>query len=133
MQNGEETKPEPSEAEAREVFARRPSTMPPIGIDLCGFATTDSANSVGVEVQGLLSQLCELLNLKRLMRVIVAYNYKEMLAEIDRGTSVSPQPIFPTENRVLLVLASEFRFPNLFFAPSIRKFSALDVDRARLS
>jgi hypothetical protein len=74
MQNGEETKAEPSEAEAMEEFARRSSTMPPIGIDLCGFATTDLANSVGAEVQGCLYHFGKLLNLKRLIRVIVAYN-----------------------------------------------------------
>jgi hypothetical protein len=79
MQNGEETKPEPSEAEAMEELARRSSTMPPIGIDLCGFATTDLANSVGAEVQGCLYQFGKLPNFKRLMRVIVACNYEETL------------------------------------------------------
>lgn len=46
MENGEETKPEPPEAEEMEEFALQPSTMPPIGVDLYDFATTELANSV---------------------------------------------------------------------------------------
>jgi hypothetical protein len=104
MENGEETKPEPPVAEGMEEFAQRPSTMPPIGIDLYGFATTDSANSVGAKVQGFLYLLGKILNLKRLMRVIVAYNYEEMLAGIDRGTSVS-QPLAATNNGIAVGIA----------------------------
>jgi hypothetical protein len=104
MENGEETKPELPEAEEMEEFALRPSTLPPIGVDLYDFATTELANLVGEKVQGLLYQLGKLLNLKRLMRVIVAYNYAEMLAGIDRGTSVST-PLAAANNGIAVGIA----------------------------
>ena len=99
MKNGEEAKPELPEAEEMEEFALRPSTMPPIGVDLYNFPTTELANSVGAKVQGLLYQFGKLINLKRLMRVFVAYNYEEMLAGIERGTAVS-KPFAATKNGI---------------------------------
>jgi len=50
MADNEEAQVESSndaDAKAMEEFARRPSTMPPIGIDLSGYATEEFARSVG--------------------------------------------------------------------------------------
>jgi len=84
--------PEPdSEQQAIDEFERRPSTMPDIGIDLRNFATEEQANSVGREVLGILHALGKILNLKRLAQVIVAWDYNDAFANLDRGTEVSRQ------------------------------------------
>jgi hypothetical protein len=93
-----------SEAEALDEFARRPSTLPPIGVDLRGFPTEELARAVGAEVEGSLYQLGKLLNLKRLMRIVVAYDYNETLASIDRGAAVS-RPLAATNNGLAVGIA----------------------------
>lgn len=104
MESGEKTNSESSDVKAVEEFARRPSTLPPVGVDLRCFATEELAKSVGAEVQSWLYQLGKLLNLKRLMRVIVAYDYEETLAGIDRGAAVS-RPLAATNNGVAVGIA----------------------------
>jgi len=79
-------------------FARRPSTLPRVGVDLRCFSTEELAKSVGAEVESWLYQLGNILNLKRLTRVIVAYDYEETLAGIDRSASVS-RPLTATKQR----------------------------------
>ena len=61
--------------------------MPDIGIDLQGFATEEQANAVGREVFSILHVLGKILNLKRLSQVIVAYDYDDALARLDRGSA----------------------------------------------
>ena len=85
-------------------FARRPSTLPPVGVELRCFATEELAKSVGAKVEGWLYQLGKLLNLKRLMRVIVAYDYEQTLAGIDRGAAVS-RPLSATNNGIAVGIA----------------------------
>ena len=104
MESGEETNPEPSDADALDAFAQRPSTFPPVGVDLRCFATEELAKSVGAEVENWLYQLGKLLDLKRLMRVVVAYDYEETLAGIDRGASVS-RPLTATNNGIAVGIA----------------------------
>lgn len=104
MENGEKTNPERSESEAAEEFAQRPSTLPPVGVDLRCFPTEELAKSVGTEVQGCLYHFGKVLNLKRLMRVVVAYDYEETLASIDRGAAVS-RPLAATNNGIAVGIA----------------------------
>lgn len=92
------------EAEAIEDFAARPSTLPDIGIDLYGFATAEMANAVGEAVQAWLHVFGKLLNLKRLLRIIVAFNYSETLANLDRGTKVS-RPLAATDDGIAVGIA----------------------------
>jgi hypothetical protein len=79
MEDGEHVNAEPAngsdEAKAMEEFAQLPNTMPDIGVDLYGFATEDLANAVGQEVLSALRAFSKLLNLKRLLRVVVSYDY----------------------------------------------------------
>ncbi len=49
--------PDPSngvDSKAMDEFARRSSTMPPIGVDLSGYATEEFATSVGEAINGWL-------------------------------------------------------------------------------
>lgn len=104
MENGAKTNAESSESEAAEEFAQRPSTLPPVGVDLRCFPTEELAKSVGAEVEGCLYQLGKVFNLKRLMRVVVAYDYEETLASIDRGAAVSG-PLAATNNGIAVGIA----------------------------
>jgi len=87
-----------------EEFARRPSTMPPIGIDLSGYATEEFAKSVGETVNGWLDLLGKILNLKRLKQVVVSYNYNEALAAVDQGAPVSG-PLKATNDEIAVGIA----------------------------
>jgi hypothetical protein len=96
--------PELSDAEMMEEFARRPSTLPPIGVDLRSFPSEELARAVGEAVGGWLYQLGKFLNLKRLIRVVVAYDYGATLAEIDRGIGAS-RPLASTNNGIAVGIA----------------------------
>src|ERR1051325_1229324 len=77
--------------DAVEEFLRRPSTLHDIGVDLRCFDTEERAKRVGEAVNSLLQIFGRLLNLKRLLRVIVAYDYHETLAAIERGIATEKQ------------------------------------------
>ena|SRR5579863_2214717 len=77
------------DAKAMDEFARRPSTMPPSGVDLSGYATEEFARSVGEAINGWLHLFGKILNLKRLKQVVVSYNYNETLAAVDQGAPVN--------------------------------------------
>jgi len=96
--------PELSHAEMMEEFPRWPSTLPPIGVDLRSFPSEEFANSVGTEVHACLHQLGKLLNLKRLIRVVVTYDYGATLAEIDPGVGAS-RPLAATNNGIAVGIA----------------------------
>jgi hypothetical protein len=68
-----------------EEFKQRPSTFPNIGIDLRGYEDEDFARSVGNEVLAFLTLFGKILNLERLHKAVVAYDYPETLASLDRG------------------------------------------------
>ena len=85
-------------------FARIPSTLPPIGVNLTGFPTEEQAKSVGEAVNGWLYTFGKILNLERLKQVIVAYDYNGTLAGIDRGATVS-RPLVATNDGVALGIA----------------------------
>lgn len=104
MDSSNDPNPEASDAEMMEEFARRPSTLPPIGVDLRSFPSEEFAKAVGAEVQACLYQLGKLLNLKRLNRVVVAYDYGATLAEIDRGVDTS-RPLAATNNGIAVGIA----------------------------
>ncbi len=87
-----------------EEFAQRPSTMPPIGIDLNGYATEDFAKSIGEATHAWLRLLGKILNLKRLKQVVVAYNYNEALANVDQGAPVSG-PLKATNDEIVVGIA----------------------------
>jgi hypothetical protein len=99
-----EASDENSDARAMEDFARVPSTMPQIGIDLTGFATEELAKSVGAAINSWLYAFGKILNLKRLKQVIVSYNYHEALAGIDRGAPVSG-PLTATNGEIAVGIA----------------------------
>jgi len=107
MADSEVAQPEPSndtDAKAMEEFARRPSTMPPIGIDLIGYATEEFARSVGEAINTWLLFLGKILNLKRLKQVVVSYNYNEALAAVDQGAPVSG-PLKATNDEIAVGIA----------------------------
>ena len=92
------------EAGAIEDFARLPSTLPPIGVDLRGFPTEEQAKSVGEAINSWLYAFGKILNLKGLKQVIVAYDYDGALAGIDRGAAVS-RPLTATNDGVAVGIA----------------------------
>jgi hypothetical protein len=92
------------DAAAMEEFARRPSTMPPIGIDLSGYAKEEFARSVGEAINGWLQMFGKILNLKRLKQVVVSYNYDEALAAVDQGAPVSG-PLKATNDEIAVGIA----------------------------
>jgi hypothetical protein len=106
MGDGQETNPSRSneDEDALDDFAARPSTLPDIGIDLRCFATAEAANAVGEAVHAWLHVFGKMLNLKRLCHVIVAFNYNEALAAVDRGVRVS-QPLTPTNDEIAVGIA----------------------------
>ncbi len=104
MEGANDPKPELSDEEMMEEFARRPSTLPPIGVDLRSFASKEFANAVGAEVQAWLHLFGKLLNLSRLIRVVVAYDYDATLAGIDRGVAAS-RSLAATHNGIAVGIA----------------------------
>lgn len=104
MKSSAKTNSESSDVNAVDEFAQRPSTLPPVGVDLRCFATEELAKSVGAEVESWLYQLGKLLNLKRLIRVVVAYDYDDTLAGIDRGAGVS-RHLTATNNGIAIGIA----------------------------
>jgi hypothetical protein len=97
---------EPPESEENSVdeFFRLPTTLPDIGIDLRNFATEDHAKRVGEAVNSYLHVFGRVLNLKRLLKVIVAYDYGEALAGIERGTA-SSKPLKATNDDIAVGIA----------------------------
>jgi hypothetical protein len=77
-----------SDEQAAADFARLPSTLPPIGIDLRYYANEEFARSVGDAIGNWLHVFGKILNLKRLKQIVVSYKYHEALAEVDQGTTV---------------------------------------------
>jgi hypothetical protein len=104
MDGTEKMDSESSDVEALNDWAQRPSTLPPVGVELRCFPTEDLAKSVGTEVESWLFQFGKLLNLKRLLRVVVAYDYEATLTGIDRGASVS-RPLVATNNGIAVGIA----------------------------
>src|SRR5664280_1541449 len=107
MADSEKAQPDPSsdvDSKAIDEFARRPSTMPPIGVDLIGYATEEFARSVGDVINGWLHLFGKILNLKRLNQVVVSYNYNEALAGVNQGASVSG-PLKPTNDEIAVGIA----------------------------
>jgi hypothetical protein len=104
MENSENKEPERSDVESDEEFERRPSTLPNIGADLTGFSTRDFAEKVGAGVLGCLHTFGKVLNLKRLIKIVVAYDYHAALAEVDRGVETS-RPLTATENGIAVGIA----------------------------
>lgn len=106
MGHPEESNLESSGADekAAEEFARLPTTTPAIGLDLYGFATTEEANALGEAISSWLYMLGKFLNLKRLLQVIVAYDYREKLAGLDRGTTTS-KPLTATNDAIAVGIA----------------------------
>src|SRR5271166_1022946 len=93
-----------SEQDAFDEFLRRPLTLPDIGVDLRGFDTEERAKRVGEAVNSLLQVFGRLFNLKRLLRVVVAYDYQETLAGIERGTATE-KPLKPTNDEIAIGIA----------------------------
>jgi hypothetical protein len=107
MADSEKAQLDPSndvDSEAMGEFRRRPSTMPPIGVDLSGYATEEFARSVGEVISGWLHLFGKILNLKRLNQVVVSYNYNEALAAVDQGVPVSG-PLKPTNDEIAVGIA----------------------------
>ena len=96
--------PPPVDSKAIDGFAHRPSTMPPIGVDLSGYATEEFARSVGEVINGWLRLFGKILNLKRLNHVVVSYNYSEALAAVDQGAPVSGL-LKPTDDEIAVGIA----------------------------
>jgi hypothetical protein len=101
--DGSEISKDP-DAKAMEEFARLPSTMPAIGIDLSGYAREEFARSVGEAISGWLHVFGKILNLKRLKQVVVSYNYNEALTAVDQGAPVSG-PLKATNDEIAVGIA----------------------------
>jgi hypothetical protein len=106
MADGEEPKGTSNDTDARamEDFARLPSTMPPIGIDMSGYPTEELAKSVGEAINTWLHLFGKILNLKRLKQVVVSYNYNEALAAVDQEAPVSG-PLTATNDEIAVGIA----------------------------
>jgi hypothetical protein len=104
MENSENKEPERSDVEGDEEFERRPSTMPNIGAHLTGFSTRDFKEKVGAGVLGCLYNFGKVLNLKRLFKIIVVYDYRAALAGLDRGVETSRR-LTATENGIAVGIA----------------------------
>lgn len=99
MADGEQPSEElsdPDEALIQEIM-NRPSSFINRGIDLSGFASEDQARLVAQEVTSCLYSFGKLLNLERLSRVVVTYDYKGTLAALDLGFKTS-EPLTPTQD-----------------------------------
>jgi hypothetical protein len=103
MGDEEDIKVEPPNAEekAMEDLARLPSTLPDLKIELRSFPTESLADSVRGAVYFWLHLFGKVLNLKRLLRVIVAYDYHETLAGLDRG-AITTRPLTATNDEVAI-------------------------------
>jgi hypothetical protein len=106
MNDDESVSAEPStpEEDWLEQFEKLPSTLPNCGVDLRSFASEADAQAVGEITNAYLQMLGKTLNLKRLLRVIVAFDYRETLAGIDRGTSVA-KPLTATNDELAVGIA----------------------------
>jgi hypothetical protein len=96
--------PESPEDALNREFEQQESTFPGVGIDLCGFESKELAQDVGNAVGCYLSSFGKLFNLKRLSRVIVAYDYNGALAGIDRGIETS-EVLTPTQDEIAVGIA----------------------------
>jgi hypothetical protein len=127
MEDGDRSKLNPvdesTEAKAMEEFARMPSTLPAIDIDLRNFATEELATKVGEAVHAWLHLCGKFLNLKRLLRVIVAYNYNEALASIDRGAAVT-RPLEATNDGIAVGIAMT---PSVLYEGEARSVMVLNA------
>src|SRR5258707_1222143 len=93
-----------SDEQAAADFARLPSTLPPIGIDLRYYANEEFARSVGDAIGAWLHLIGKILNLKRLKQIVVSYKYHEALAEVDQGAPVSG-PLKATNDEIAVGIA----------------------------
>ena len=75
---------------------------PNIDADLAGFSTRDFAEKVGAGVLNCLHNFGKVFNLKRLFKIIVAYDYRAALAGVDTGVETS-RPLTATENGLSLI------------------------------
>jgi hypothetical protein len=107
LADSDKVQPDPSngvDSKEMDEFERRSSTMPPIGVDLSGYATEEFARSVGEAINGWLHLFGKILNLKRLKQVVVSYNYNEALAAVDQGAPFSG-PLKPTNDEIAVGIA----------------------------
>jgi hypothetical protein len=88
-----------SDDEALKAFSRMPSSCPALDIELRKFGNEEVAKRVATAVHGWLHACGKFMNLKRLLRVTVAYDYDQALAEIDRGAGVV-RPLTATNDGV---------------------------------
>ncbi len=109
-----------------EEFMRRPSTAPDVGVDLRGFATREQAELVGVQVNTLIQVSGRFLNLRRLKQVIVAWNYDETLAGLDRGAAVA-RPLTATRDALGVGIAMAPAILDEGEARSVIVFNALHM------
>ena len=109
-----------------EEFMRRPSTAPDVGVDLRGFATREQAELVGRQVNGIVQMCGRFLNLRRLKQVIVAWNYDETLAGLDRGVPVA-RPLTATRDALGVGIAMAPAILDEGEALSIIVFNALHM------
>jgi hypothetical protein len=112
------------DAEAIEEFGRMPSTLPNIGVDLYGFATSELANTVGAAIHDWLHIFGKILNLKRLLRVMVAHDYRGALAGIARGAPVS-RPLTATNDEIAVGIAMT---PTVLHEGEPRSIMVLNAD-----
>jgi hypothetical protein len=99
MNTNAESRGEPTpETEEPEVDLKTiPSTLPPCGVDLRSFATEEDAQRVGEAVNSYLHMIGKCFDLKRLLKVIVAFDYHDTLAGLDRGVE-GIQPLMATND-----------------------------------
>jgi hypothetical protein len=109
-----------------EEFMRRPSTAPDVGVDLRGFATREQAELVGGQVNGFVQMCGRFLNLRRLKQVIVAWNYDETLAGLDRGVPVA-RPLTATRDALGVGIAMAPAILDEGEARSVIVFNALHM------
>jgi hypothetical protein len=108
MADAEEPRTETSDADDALIqeIMNRPSSFPTLrlGIELSGFATEDVARVVGQEIGSCLFSVGKILNLERLCRVVVTYDYNGTLASLDRGFEAS-KPLTPTQDDLAIGIA----------------------------
>lgn len=118
--------PADNEEASYEEFMRRPSTAPDVGVDLRGFATKEQAEVVGAQVNGFVQMCGRFLDLRRLKQVIVAWNYDETLAGLERGTSVN-RPLKATRDALGVGIAMAPAILDEGEARSVMVFNALHM------
>lgn len=109
-----------------EEFMRRPSTAPDVGVDLRGFATKEHAERVGEAVNGFVQLCARIFDLTRLKQVIVAWDYDETLAGIDRGVPVG-RPLKATRDELGVGIAMAPAVLDGGEARSVLVFNALHM------